>query len=72
MASVAEKFISLIFHKRLDEAEALLREHRGDLIGDAIPRLVGVEEALQAKIGQLGSSPSAQRRTLAAAYMAAH
>jgi hypothetical protein len=68
----AQKFVPLIFDKRYDEAEVLLREHREALTGDEIPRLVGVEEALRAKIGQLGSSPSAQRESLAGAYMVAH
>lgn len=71
MVLAAEKFVSLVFDKRYDEAEALLREHRGAVSGDQIPRLVGVEEALRTKIGQLGSSPNAQRRALAGAYMAA-
>src|SRR6187402_98512 len=56
----AEKFVSLVFDKRYDEAEAILREHRGAVSGDQIPRLVGVEEALRTKIGQLGSGPNAQ------------
>ncbi|MCS3726469.1 hypothetical protein [Bradyrhizobium betae] len=72
MNSASEKFISLIFDKRLDEARALLRAHRGALTGDELPRLFGVEEALRAKIGQLGPGPSEQRRTLAGAYTAAH
>ena len=69
--SAVERFVSLVFDRRYDEADAVLRELREAVSGDEITRLVGVEEALRAKVGQLGSGPSAQRRTLARSYMVA-
>ncbi|QIP08539.1 hypothetical protein [Bradyrhizobium symbiodeficiens] len=71
MSSAAQRFISLIFDGRYDEADAVLREQRDPAsVGDT-PRLIGVGEALRTKILQLGFAPSAQRRILAGTYMSA-
>lgn len=72
MFSPAEKFVSPVFDKRYGEAEVLLREQREAIAGDEIPRLVGAEEVLRNKVEQLGSGPTAQRRTLAGSYMVAY
>jgi hypothetical protein len=69
---VSEKFVSLVFDNRYDEASAFLREQREAASGDEIPRLVGVEDALRSKVGQLGSNSRAQRQALAGMYMAAY
>jgi len=68
--SLAEQFVSLVFDGRYDEASALLRQRREAAFADETPRLVGVEEALRAKVGRLGSGPRAQRQALAGMYMA--
>lgn len=72
MLSAAEKFVSLVFVSRYDDADAVLRVQRNAKSGDEIPRLIGVNEALRNKVEQLGSGPSARRRALAGTYMAAY
>lgn len=60
------------FDGRYDDADAVLRVQREAVSGDRVPRLDGVIVALQNKVGQLGSGPSARRRALAGIYMAAY
>jgi len=68
---VSERFVSLVFGKHYDEAESLLRAQREAVPRDEIPRLAGVEEALQAEIGRLGAGSEAGRQILAGSYMIA-
>lgn len=71
MLSAAEKFVSLVFDSRYDDADAVLRVQREAVSGDGIPRLIGLNEALRTKVEQLGAGPKAQRQFLAASYMIA-
>lgn len=71
MLSAAEKFVSLVFVSRYDDADAVLRVQREAVSGDGIPRLIGLNEALRTKVEQLGADPNAQRQILAASYMIA-
>jgi len=71
LLSIAEKLVSLIFGKQYDEAAAFLCAQREDTSGDRVPRLSGLEEALQAEIRRLGTGSAAQRQILAGCYMMA-
>jgi hypothetical protein len=69
---VSEKFVSLVFDRRYEEADAILRTQREIVSGADISRLVGVHDALRTKIEQLGSNPSARRQALGGTYMVAY
>lgn len=71
MPAVSERFVSLVFGKNYDEAEALLRARREAISRDDSPQLAGVEEALRAEIERLGTSSGARRQILAGCYMMA-
>jgi len=72
LQTIAESFVSLIFDKRYDDADVILRKQREAASVRERPRLAGLNEALRAKVEQLGSSPSARRSALAGIYMAAY
>lgn len=71
MCSPAQKIISLLFDRRYDEAEVILHAERGKARGRTAPRVAGLQEALDARTLDLGTSPAAMRRSLAASYMLA-
>ncbi|HXH43603.1 MAG TPA: hypothetical protein VNK51_07130 [Bradyrhizobium sp.] len=68
----SEKFVSLVFDGRYDEADEILCAQREAAAGVVVLRLVGVREAMRAKVQQLGFGPSDQRRVLACTYETAY
>jgi hypothetical protein len=69
--SLPYSFVTLVFDKRYDEADEILRVQRETMPPRAIPRLAGVEAALESKVRLLGHGIGAQRRILAGTDMVA-
>jgi hypothetical protein len=63
--------VSLVFNKRYEEAKAILRTEEKTMSRNATLRLLGLNEALEDKVQQVGTSPAAMRRILAGCYMMA-
>lgn len=70
LSSLSKRIASLVFNKRYDEVRAILRGERERV--NATSRFPGLDEALAAQGQQLGTSPAAMRKILAARFMLAY